>query len=78
MAACRAFFAKLDVTRVIWLAACCKTDILMDQCLMYPYFALQYTLAPRARSTSFVEPLGQVHARAKASCIQFKTRQGNF
>ena len=85
----------------------------MDQCLMHPYFASQDNLAPRARLTSFVQPLGQVciqdtlssraalglpaafrpsasreqrylaykgqvRARAKVSCIQFKTRQGNF
>ena len=45
---------------------------------MHPYFASQDTLALRARLTSFVYPLGQVRARAKVSCIQFKTLQGNF
>ena len=45
---------------------------------MHPYFVSQGNLASRARSTSFVQPLGQVRARAKASCIHFKTRQGNF
>ena len=32
----------------------------------------------RARLTSFVRPLGRMRARAKVSCIQFMTRQGNF
>ena len=45
---------------------------------MHPYFVSQDTLASRTRLTSFVQPLGQVRARVKVSCIQFKTRLGNF
>ena len=45
---------------------------------MHPYFASQDTIAPRARLTSFVQPLGQVRARAKLSCIKFKTCHENF
>ena len=45
---------------------------------MHPYFASQETLASRARLTSFVQLLGHVRARVKVSCIQFKTRHGNF
>ena len=45
---------------------------------MHPYFASQDTLASRARLNSFVQPLGQARARAKVSCIQFKTHHGSF
>ena len=41
---------------------------------MHSYSASQDTIAPRARLISY----GQVRARAKVSCIKFKTRQGNF
>ena len=53
--------------------------IQMDQCLMHPYIASKVERYPSvARMTSFVQLLGQLRARAKRSCIQFKTRQGNF
>ena len=42
---------------------------------MQSYFASQDTLTPRALDYLC---LGQVRARAKVSCIKFKTRQGNF
>ena len=45
---------------------------------MYPYFASQDTLLSRALLIRFVQPLGQVRAREKVSCIQCKTCQGNF
>ena len=70
---CRACFAMLDVTRVIWLVAglpraCCNSDLIYT-CLMHPYFASQDTLASRTRLTSFVQPLGQARARVKVSCM---------
>ena len=63
------FVCVARLTRFIkWINALC----------IHTLYASQDTLLSRARLTSFVQPLSQLRAQANASCIQFKTRQGNF